>query len=147
MGGARVLGSDKELSIPRLASRSVADVMKMLRSIDFYLLKTLLSCHHSSSLLRKYSSPNLVAEAILLIESFSLFPTFLPFRHCNLFFPLCSHLCSFFQLLPSPCRVSMQFLTVACLLVLLGLSAGQMTFTDQWTKKRAPALKTQHLWV
>ncbi|CCD70659.1 Neuropeptide-Like Protein [Caenorhabditis elegans] len=31
----------------------------------------------------------------------------------------------------------MQLYVVLCFLVLLGLSAGQMTFTDQWTKKRA----------
>ncbi|EGT40149.1 hypothetical protein CAEBREN_13528 [Caenorhabditis brenneri] len=37
----------------------------------------------------------------------------------------------------------MQLYVVLCLVALLGLSAGQMTFTDQWTKKRASLHKQQ----
>uniref|UniRef100_A0A8R1E4E5 Uncharacterized protein n=1 Tax=Caenorhabditis japonica TaxID=281687 RepID=A0A8R1E4E5_CAEJA len=37
----------------------------------------------------------------------------------------------------------MQVLTVVCLVVLLCLASGQMTFTDQWTKKRAMLHKQQ----
>ncbi|CAP37116.1 Protein CBG19972 [Caenorhabditis briggsae] len=37
----------------------------------------------------------------------------------------------------------MQLYVVLCFVALLGLSVGQMTFTDQWTKKRATLHKQQ----
>ncbi|EFO92842.1 hypothetical protein GCK72_013532 [Caenorhabditis remanei] len=37
----------------------------------------------------------------------------------------------------------MQLYAVLCFLALLCLSSGQMTFTDQWTKKRAALHKQQ----